>query len=177
METVIVQKHWHGQRAESPQFAATENHMFIVLHCNSKASGLAVLEILRKHSFNPTGTGHPTSGLLCLSKFKPHFDIFRCGRDSACKLLQRSLAGPSIAFACPIGLYQGNAVPSSAISAAQVVCFDYCCGISLQPAAYCTKCAVYAPTLWGLAVIWVKNFKSICGISARCAGSRWSGRT
>jgi hypothetical protein len=125
--------------------------MFVVIGCNSKASELAVVEILRKHSFNHAC--HPTLGLLCIIKLKPHFVILKLGRDSVCKLLQRSLAGPSIAFACPTGLYQGNAVRSSSISAAQAVYFDYCCGIRLEAAAYRTKFAVYAPTLLTWAVI------------------------
>ncbi len=140
VERVVVRLHWHRERAVSPQFAATKCYMFVVIGCNSKASRLAIVEILRKHSFNQAC--YLTSGFLCLVKLKPHFEIFRCGRDSVCKRLQRSLAGPSIAFACPTGLYQGNAVRSSSISAAQAVYFDYCCGISLEAAAYCTKYAV-----------------------------------
>ncbi len=147
----------------SPQFAAKEKHMFIVLGCNSKPSGSAVAEILRTHKFNRTShsqSGWPRSIWPMLA-----FMFLGLGRDSVCKLLQRSLAGLSIAFACPIGQYLGNAVRCTAISAAQAVYFDYCCVISLEAAAYCTKCAVYAPTLWAWAVIGGKYGRDFHGFS------------
>jgi hypothetical protein len=102
----------------------------------------------------------------------PSFRFSRLGRDSVCKLLQRTLAGPSTAFVCPTGLCQGNAVRSSSISAAQAVYFDYCCGISLEAAAYRTKCAVYAPTLLTWAAIGGKYKTDFHGFSRNCAAHR-----
>jgi hypothetical protein len=110
VEMVVVRLHWHRERAVFPQFAATENNMFVVLGCNSKASRLAVVEIWRKHKFNHASRF--ISGLLCFILLTPLFVILWHGRDSVCKLLQRTRAGPSIAFAYPIGLYQGTATQS-----------------------------------------------------------------